>query len=71
MEKEIWKGKFNFGIGNSECGGSHLHTIIYPSFCNLDGRWASSFKFSAPSPPSSFHYAGQAAPSLYHPSVRL
>jgi hypothetical protein len=37
MEKEIWKGKFNFGIGNSEYGGSHLHTIIYPSFCNLDG----------------------------------
>ena len=58
MEKEIWKGKFNFGIGNPEYGGSHLHTIIYPSFCNLDGRWASSFKFSVPSPPSSFHYAG-------------
>lgn len=37
MEKEIWKGKFNFGIGNSEYGGSDLHTIIYPSFCNLDG----------------------------------
>ena len=71
MEKEIWKGKFNFGIGNSECGGSHLHTIIYPSFCNLDGRWVSSFKFSATSPLSSFHYAGQVAASLYHPSVRL
>ena len=51
MEKEIWEGKFNFGIGNPEYGGSHLHTIIYPSFCNLDGRWASSFKFSAPRVP--------------------
>jgi len=36
MEKEIWKGKFNFGIGR-ECGGSHLYAIIYPSFWNLDG----------------------------------
>jgi hypothetical protein len=29
MEKEIWKGKYIFGIGNLECGGSHLQTINY------------------------------------------